>query len=194
MTDLFQKATPLWKTLAGVILASLIFFLIFWKFILNHKPEHYPPPITIESSAVPVVPTDEHSGPSDIPVNTQDIQTRLSPSHIMAQMADAAEKATLAKPVEHVPPKRPAFVSQVEWDILQEIAGKAPDKDVELTLLVNKLLFFKKFETWKSMKDAGDDSSARRQLAGDMLAMLPLIEKDLGPKLSQDMKNDILAD
>lgn len=112
----------------------------------------------------------------------------------MAQMADAAEKATLAKPVEHVPPKRPAFVSQVEWDILQEIAGKAPDKDVELTLLVNKLLFFKKFETWKSMKDAGDDSSARRQLAGDMLAMLPLIEKDLGPKLSQDMKNDILAD
>lgn len=88
------------------------------------------------------------------------------------QMA-AARAAVTGKPVSGKVTERPDYVSEIEWDVFQNVIKNQPDADDgQLTVLVNKLLFFKKKEAWES---SGTDGAQRRELAGDLLEMLPFM-------------------
>ena len=83
----------------------------------------------------------------------------------------AAMAAVAGKKVSGKVTQRPDYVSEIEWQVLQKVAGNQPDGNGEqLTGLVNKLLFNKKKEAWLA---AGEKTAERRQLARQLLDMLP---------------------
>jgi hypothetical protein len=83
----------------------------------------------------------------------------------------AAMAAVSGKKVSSTVTQRPDYVSEIEWQVLQKVAGNQPDGNGEqLTGLVNKLLFNKKKEAWLA---AGVNTTERRQLARQLRDMLP---------------------
>ena len=83
----------------------------------------------------------------------------------------AAMAAVSGKKVSGTITQRPDYVSEIEWQVLQKVAGNQPDGNGEqLTGLVNKLLFNKKKEAWLA---AGGNTAERRQLARQLRDMLP---------------------
>lgn len=98
---------------------------------------------------------------------------KLSDSDIEEIQMAAARAAITGKPVSGKVTERPDYVSEIEWDVFQNVIKNQPDADDgQLTVLVNKLLFFKKKEAWES---SGTDAERRRELAGDLLEMLPFM-------------------
>lgn len=112
----------------------------------------------------------------------------------LAQLAEAAKSVPDAEMFEGAVIQRPPFVSEFEWDLLQAAAGRSPDQEKELTHLVNKLLFFKKYELWKSFLASERDTATRHTLAREVLTMIPKLVKVLGPEQTQEMTNELLAD
>lgn len=111
-----------------------------------------------------------------------------------AQIAEAAKSVPDAKPIAGAVTLRPEFVSEFEWALLQEVSSQNPEKEKQLTLLVNKLLFFKKYYMWKSLLASEGDTAKRHALAQEVLAMLPDYMEILGPGQVQEMKSEMLAD
>ncbi|MCC2639298.1 MAG: hypothetical protein K0Q68_3017 [Moraxellaceae bacterium] len=69
--------------------------------------------------------------------------------------------------------RRPAFVSETEWQVLREVARQRVDYERELLRIVNNLRFHKLLERWRAQAAAGD-TPGRRALAGQLLDELPL--------------------
>jgi hypothetical protein len=80
----------------------------------------------------------------------------------------AAMAAVTGKTVSGTVTQRPDYVSEIEWQMFQKVISRNPD--INLTNLVNKLLFNKKKQAWLS---AGENTAERRQLARQLLDMIP---------------------
>ncbi len=97
----------------------------------------------------------------------------MSQEDIEEAQRSAAKAAITGKPVSGTVTERPDYVSEIEWDVFQNVIRNQPESnDMQLTTLVNKLLFFKKKEAWESPVTT---AAQRRELAGDLLAMLPFM-------------------
>lgn len=114
------------------------------------------------------------------------------------EVVDVQKAAALAaipgKPVSGPVTKRPDFVSEIEWQVFQNVIKNQPDGGEELlTDLVNKLLFFKKREAWLS---AEEGTVQRKDLARELLGMIPeqLKLNSISPSIATEMKTEIALD
>jgi hypothetical protein len=124
---------------------------------------------------------------------TQSLASNMSKKEIVNAQEVAALAAIPGKMVSGTVTQRPDFVSEIEWQALQKVISKNPD--INLTNLVNKLLFIKKKQAWLS---SGENTARRRQLARQLLDMIPEqleIEaidsetaKELETKLNADLR------
>ena len=103
----------------------------------------------------------------------------------------AAMAAIPGKTVSGTVTKRPDYVSEMEWEVLQNVARQNPD--VHLTDLVNKMLFIKKKTAWL---EAEENSDQRRQLAKQLLEMIPgqLEIEAIDPATAKEMETMLNAD
>jgi hypothetical protein len=109
---------------------------------------------------------------------------------IKALQADAARAAIEAEPVDGTVTGRPPFVSELEWEVLLEAAGRNPEMDKQLTHLVNKLLFFKKRKAWMT---SATNAVRRRALARELLAQIPaqVGAKAIDPAFADELEHDL---
>jgi hypothetical protein len=130
-------------------------------------------------------------------IQPEPLAAKLSPKesssdleHVKAQQAQAARAAIDAEPVDGMVSVRPEFVSELEWEVLQEAADQYPGMDKRLTHLVNKLLFFKKRKAWMT---TATEAARRRQLARELLAMIPaqVIEKAIDSDFADKLEHDL---
>lgn len=112
----------------------------------------------------------------------------------IAQLKEAARAVDEAKPLQGTVARRPDFVAEFEWDLLLEMAASDPDQEATLTQLVNKLLFFKKYEAWESLLTSGNSVNRRHALAEEILTMIPGQMQVLGPEQAREMENELHAD
>ena len=92
----------------------------------------------------------------------------LTPAQVevmQRQAAQAAADATGLPPLQGPVAARPAYVSEVEWYILREVAAQGPDPEATLARLVNKLRFSKQVELWQQATGAQRSALAQRLLA-----------------------------
>ena len=103
----------------------------------------------------------------------------------------SAVAAVPGKTVSGTVTKRPDYVSEMEWQVLQNVARQNPD--VHLTDLVNKLLFIKKKTAWL---EAEENSDQRRQLARQLLEMIPgqLEIEAIDPATAKELETMLNAD
>lgn len=70
------------------------------------------------------------------------------------------------------PAARPAFVSDMEWQVLQAVAAQHADPKAELARLVANLGFSKRRAAWEGLVKP-EEAEQRRQLAASLLAEIP---------------------
>lgn len=122
---------------------------------------------------------------------TQTVASNMSEKQII----DGRELAALAvipgKTVSGTVTERPDYVSEMEWNVLQNVARQNPD--VKLTDLVNKMLFIKKKQAWL---DAGENTDLRRQLARQLLDMIPqqLATEAIDSETAKEMETKLADD
>lgn len=135
-----------------------------------------------------------HGGDEHIEVAASEMQI-VAPNLSEKQIIDAQELAAMAaisgKAVTGAVTERPDYVSEKEWQVLQNVAGQNPD--VHLTDLVNKMLFFKKMQAWI---DTEKHTNASRQLAGELLEMIPqqVASESIDYATAEKMKAELHAD
>lgn len=106
----------------------------------------------------------------------------------------AAAAAVTGKPVSGTVQERPDFVSEIEWEVFRNVVNNQPKRDdTQLTTLVNKLLFYKKKEAWEA---SGAATAQRRELARDLLEMLPSMKKGdhITPKEADQLERELYND
>lgn len=96
------------------------------------------------------------------------------PAAVAQQSAAVNEikKQPVIKPITGEIKERPAFVSEMEWDMLKAVAQQHATPDRELTRMVNFLRFTKQLELWESMPKS-EDAAKRQTLANELLEDLP---------------------
>ncbi|MDI6741321.1 MAG: hypothetical protein QMD11_01160 [Smithella sp.] len=121
----------------------------------------------------------------------QAIASNMSEKQIIDAQELAAMAAIPGKTVSGTVTERPDYVSEMEWQVLQNVARQNPD--VHLTDLVNKMLFIKKKQAWI---DAGENTDLRRQLAGELLEMIPqqLATEAIDAATAEEMEAELHAD
>jgi hypothetical protein len=113
------------------------------------------------------------------------------------QQQAAALQAALAWPNEPALTgpisRRPAFVSPVEWQVLNAVARQRPDSEQELTRMVNYLRFSKQLEAWQ-MPPETMTPDQHQQLGWQLLNAIPLrvIAQDLAPHHAQTLQMTLL--
>lgn len=195
MNKLNQKSSTTNKkrskiTLAMVMLAAVA--AIWWQHIdrpvkssANTKAQPELPAATTEKYDVQ---TTVHG------LTPADKKVAAAQKKALAQLTAAARSVPAAKPLNGPITRRPKFVAEFEWNVIQQVAGQNPDAKKKQTELVNKLLFFKKWEAWRNL--LGDDrrTTARHGLAKEILAMIPAQMEILGPEQVWEMKDKLLED
>lgn len=119
---------------------------------------------------------------------------------LVTQQAEAASHLTKhpggVKPLEGPVTERPAFVSFMEWTMLQAVAKQHPTPERELTRMVNFLRFTKQLEAWEALPRSDSTLSQRELLANQLLQDLPhrVFHGDLSLKDAQDTQAQLLKD
>jgi hypothetical protein len=109
--------------------------------------------------------------------------------------AQAVERNPTLKPITGPITERPAFVSEIEWQMLQGVAQQHAAPKLELAHLVNNLRFMKQLELWQSMAPSGD-AAKRQTLAEQLLDDLPqrLASGDLDLSQARKLQASFLKD
>ena len=79
----------------------------------------------------------------------------------------------LMKPLKGPITERPAFVSPMEWAMLQGVVQQHVQPDKELTRMVNFLRFMKQMEAYEALPRTPDAASKRRAMADLLVEDLP---------------------
>ena len=108
---------------------------------------------------------------------------------VAQEIADVA--AISGKTVSGPVTQRPDYVSEAEWRMLQNLVRQKPD--INLTNLVNKILFTKKKTAWLA---AGQNTARRSQLARQLLDMIPdqLAVEAIDAETAKEMEAKLNAD
>lgn len=113
-----------------------------------------------------------------------------------------AELNTAAMAIDQavVPPEgpvreRPAYVSPMEWMVLQGVANQHTNAERELSRMVHFLRFNKQLERWEGL-NSGGDPALRRTLAVALIADLParVQQGDLTAYDARSLLMRVLAD
>lgn len=183
--------------LSVVLVVVFVAFLITWQYRHDLAASISGRPVQTDVKQSRARMHDQHDATADKRLQTENVQRSSSPKKsntdvelMKARQAEAAQAAIEAEPVNGRVSQRPEFVSEVEWEVLQEVAGRHSEMDQQLTHLVNKLLFYKKREAWLA---PGMDPARRRVLAGDLLAMIPeqVDEKAVDPALADQLARSL---
>lgn len=104
---------------------------------------------------------------------------------------DAVLQALGQPPVQGHLAARPAWVSEVEWQVLTALARQKGDYDRELARLVNSLRFNKLLEAWR---EPGLSTATRRTLGTQLLAELPerVRQGDYGRAPAEALQRELL--
>lgn len=86
--------------------------------------------------------------------------------------ANEIKKQPVVKPIVGAIKERPAFVSEMEWEMLKAVSQQHAAPEKELTRMVNFLRFSKQLELWESMPKS-EDAAKRQSLANELLEDLP---------------------
>lgn len=86
--------------------------------------------------------------------------------------ANEIKKQPVVKPIAGEIKERPAFVSEMEWEMLKAVSQQHASPEKELTRMVNFLRFTKQLELWESMPKS-EDPAKRQILANELLEDLP---------------------
>lgn len=121
----------------------------------------------------------------------QSLAVHMNEKEIMDAQKNAAIAAISGKTVSGTVTQRPDYVSEPEWQVLQNVSRQNPD--INLTNLVNKMLFIKKKEAWLS---SGENTAQRRQLARQLLDMIPeqLEIESIDSATAKEMERKLAAD
>jgi cytoskeletal protein RodZ len=124
---------------------------------------------------------------------TQSPASNMSKKEVIDAQELAAVAAISGKTVSGTVTQRPDYVSEIEWQVLQNVTKKQPDNEKKLTNLVNKLLFTKKKQAWLA---AGENTDQRRQLARQLLDMIPeqLAIEAIDSEAAKEMETKLAAD
>ncbi|RZI74191.1 MAG: hypothetical protein EOP13_09460 [Pseudomonas sp.] len=126
------------------------------------------------------------------------VSSSASAAVLMAKQVEAAkeiERDPGMKPIVGPITERPAFVSELEWQMLKGVAQQKPAPEQELTHLVNHLRFMKQLELWQSLEKS-PDLAKRQTLALQLLDDLPqrVASGDLDKASAQKLQADLLKD
>jgi hypothetical protein len=163
-----------WMIIAGVILAMLMVLAL-----VLLKPADTAPPHPISASVTPPVTqahrVDTNEQPLTVaipqdPKNIQKISQKINQEQTAAQQVIADHVVIL--PIEGTIRTRPAFVSEIEWNMLQSVAQANTNPDQELNHLVNLLRFNKMIEQYQRPHSTLTPADTHR-LATQILAELP---------------------
>lgn len=95
---------------------------------------------------------------------------------VLEQQKEAAkiiEAQTDMKPITGPITERPAFVSPMEWAMLQGVVQQHAQPDKELTRMVNFLRFMKQMEAYEALPRTPDNAAKRKSLANQLVEDLP---------------------
>jgi len=100
------------------------------------------------------------------------------------------------KPITGPITERPAFVSPMEWAMLQGVVQQHANPDKELTRMVNFLRFMKQMEAIEALPKTPDNAAKRQTLASQLAEDLPNRVRggDLDLKDAQGRLNEWLAE
>lgn len=164
MSQIHVNAAPnrSWFWVLGVGLAAGAAGLVWWT-RAQHVPEGVTAVATAPSAVVAASLPDETAPTAE--------EAKLI---IQQQMAAKAEldKQPLVQPVKGAVTERPAYVSVLEWQLLQGVAKQHLHPAEELTRLVNSLRFTKQLERWQDLPKTADVAT-REALARPLLEDLP---------------------
>lgn len=137
---------------------------------------------------------DDDEAPEPALINSPQALESLTAAQVetmQQQAARAAAEATGVLPLKAPLHERPAYVSEVEWYVLRQVAAQHADADATLARLVNKLRFSKQVELWQQA--VGEQRTA---LAQQLLADIPsqVGEADLDRATAQQMQAQLLAE
>lgn len=112
-----------------------------------------------------------------------------------AAAAKEIERQPTMKPIKGPIKERPAFVSDMEWQMLKGVSQQNATPDAELTRLVNKLRFMKQLELWQSLEHS-TDLAKRKALAEQLLDELPqrVASTDLDKPEAQKLQLALIKD
>lgn len=119
-------------------------------------------------------------------------------SEVQAQQEAAAQeilKQPEVKPIVGNVSEKPAFLSQMEWNMLKGVAQQNANPDKELTRLVNFVRFTKQLELWQALPEQ-TDAAKRQTLANELLADLPqrLMQEEFDLPAAQKLQAELLND
>jgi len=92
--------------------------------------------------------------------------------HEVTVASQQLESMAMWKPLSGPLKDRPAFTSNMEWQMLKGVAERNPDPQAELLRLANFLRYTKLLEKWQDLP-ATADASLRQALASQLLDDLP---------------------
>ena len=95
---------------------------------------------------------------ADLSKNHTDAATEAAAAAKAQQEAAAQEilKQPEVKPIVGNVGEKPAFLSQMEWNMLKGVAQQNANPDKELTRLVNFVRFTKQLELWQALPEQTD--------------------------------------
>jgi len=139
------------------------------------------------------------------PVNATNTMAQAAPEASSPDAAALVQQQMLAaKEIERQPDMKPlvgpikdkpAFVSDMEWAMLQGAAQQHADPQQELTRLVNFLRFNKQLESWEGLPKSAD-AGRRQVLASQLLEDLPqrVANGEMELKAAQQTQAALLKD
>ncbi|HEX5371243.1 MAG TPA: hypothetical protein VFW84_00770, partial [Aquabacterium sp.] len=109
--------------------------------------------------------------------------------------ASEIERQPAIQPLSGPITERPAFVSRMEWAMLQGVAQQHAHPTQELTRLVNSLRFTKQLELWQDMSSTTPHAK-RQALANELLSDLPqrLINDEMDLEAAKKLQLALLND
>ncbi|HEX6591329.1 MAG TPA: hypothetical protein VF050_04970 [Moraxellaceae bacterium] len=127
--------------------------------------------------------------PTDAPVLAS--APELVQQQVQAEQAVQASAPPATGPVN----EKPAYVSELEWQVLKGVAAQKANPEQELRRLVANLHFSKQLEQWRQL--AGKpDIAQRRALAQALLADIParVTDAELDDAGARQLQKELLAD
>lgn len=132
-----------------------------------------PTPARPEHAAAVESPAPVAEAPATVPAAEPGLDADQAAALAQQKSAsDAALQAVGEAPYRGAINERPAFVSPIEWQILQAAARQKPDSQQALTRMVNQLRFEKQLEIWQQWPAEGAPAK-RDALAQQLLQELP---------------------
>lgn len=152
-----------WRLAGGAVVALLIGAL--WR--AEEVPTSPALPVVDLTGAAPVTFAPPAAGASAVDASS-DLTALRAELNAAALAIDQASAASPEGPLRD----RPAYVSPMEWMVLQGVASQHADSERELSRMMHFLRFNKQLERWEGL-NAGGDPVLRRTLASALWVDLP---------------------